>query len=62
MWIFAEIIANVIENLPNNILKNSPSSDCFYPMHLHQPQKVLEKAYFTSTEEIVKIATNILIK
>lgn len=57
----AEIIANVIENLPNNILKNSPSRIAL-PDAPAPTSKVLEKAYFTSTEEIVKIATNILIK
>jgi len=55
----AEIIAKVVENLPVDCLKNSPARIAL-PDAPAPTSRVLEKAYYTSTNDVVKAVKKIL--
>tara|TARA_B110000211_G_scaffold46695_1_gene50049 strand:- start:22 stop:1011 length:990 start_codon:yes stop_codon:yes gene_type:complete len=57
----AEIIASVVQRLPTNCLSNPPFRVAL-PDAPAPTSRVLEKAYYTSTEDIVEAVTTILIK
>jgi acetoin:2,6-dichlorophenolindophenol oxidoreductase subunit beta len=57
----AEIIASVVERLPTNSLNNPPFRVTL-PDAPAPTSRVLEKAYYTSTEDVVEAVTTTLIK
>ena len=57
----AEIIAKVVEQLPTNCLNNSPVRVAL-PNASAPTSRVLEKAYYTSTDDIVKAVEKISFK
>jgi pyruvate dehydrogenase E1 component beta subunit len=55
----AEIVAKVVEQLPVNCL-NHPPVRVALPDAPAPTSRILERAYYTSTEEVVKVARKIM--